>query len=133
MARTYQRKTNRGTTARAVYQRAMELVKLEKRSVRSVAADLGINRMTLRRFILKTENAGSRNAPVGYYGNRKVFSDLQETALAKYILNSSNIYFGLTPADVRKLAYECAHGSRLTCPNRGKVTTWPEKTGLTDL
>ena len=44
----------------------------------------------------------------GYQKPRQVFTDHQEVTLVAYLKNASSIYFGLSPRDVRVLAYECA-------------------------
>lgn len=44
----------------------------------------------------------------GYKRNRQIFTDIQEAKLTEYIRHAASIYFGLSPGDVRKLAYECA-------------------------
>lgn len=43
-----------------------------------------------------------------YTKTRLVFTEEQERALGEYIKLASDIYFGLTPTDIRTLAYECA-------------------------
>ncbi|CAG2199907.1 unnamed protein product [Mytilus edulis] len=116
MTRTYVRKTNRGTTPHGIMERAMSCVVNEHRSVRSAASEFEINHMTLTRFIKKCTEVGSSNVTVGYFGNRKVFNDLQEQALERYLLNASYIYFGLTPKEVRRLAYECAEKFSIHMP-----------------
>jgi len=116
MPRKYVRKTNRGTTPHAIMERAMYQVVNERRSLRSVASDFDINHMTLSRFIKKAIEVGVSNTSIGYIGNRKVFNDLQEATLERYLLNASFIYFGLTPKDVRRLAFECAERFGITMP-----------------
>ena len=43
--------------------------------------------------------------PVGHIKNRLVFSEDQESQLAEFIISDSEVYFGLSPVEVRKLAY----------------------------
>lgn len=45
---------------------------------------------------------------MGYKKSRQIFSDEQSQKLEAYIKHASKIYFGLSPMNVRKLAYECA-------------------------
>ena len=51
---------------------------------------------------------GSRELGIGYKHNRQVFSAEQEISLQGYLERAANIYFGLSPKNVRELAYECA-------------------------
>ncbi|XP_046687436.1 uncharacterized protein LOC124373085 [Homalodisca vitripennis] len=44
----------------------------------------------------------------GYARNWKVFEPFQEQMLAEYLLKASDIYFGLTPKEVRRFAYTYA-------------------------
>ena len=40
----------------------------------------------------------------------------QEASLVKYLTTAANIYFGLSPRDVRILAYECASAFKVKMP-----------------
>ena len=78
------------------------------------ASLFGIPRTTLRDHVKKMnkipdpQNRCSENIYVGYAKHRQVFSDFQEHELVKYIQHASRIYFGLSPTEVRVLAYQCA-------------------------
>ena len=52
--RNYKRKTNRGQTPQDVMERAAEAV-VGGQSVRSAAKDFAINRITLKRYIVKRD------------------------------------------------------------------------------
>jgi len=56
--------------------------------------------------------------------NRLVFSEEQQRHLEEYLITASNIYFGLSPIEVRKLAYSFAVHNR---PNVAVSTNWAEK------
>ena len=116
MPRQHVKKTNRAKTPRPVMEEAYKHVVGEKRSIRSVAQKFDIDRTTMRRYILNVKKDGIANTQVGYYGNRRIFNQEQEDSLENYLLSASNIYFGLTPAEVRSLAYECAINSDITIP-----------------
>jgi hypothetical protein len=75
--------------------------------VRAVAVESEIDRMTLTRYIKKFQN-GELQPHFGYWGNRRVFTEEEEIVLSEYLQTSSKMYFGLTPNEVQKLAYEYA-------------------------
>ncbi|XP_065671971.1 uncharacterized protein LOC136089810 [Hydra vulgaris] len=52
----------------------------------------------------------------GYKKSRRVFNLEQEKAIASYISTASNIYYGLSPYEARKLAFECAIKYNLNFP-----------------
>lgn len=111
--RTYKRKTERGQTPKEVMELACHEVIANNRTIRTVAIEHGIPYKTLHRYVLKMrrnvdENKEVKLERVGYYRNRQVFTDAQETELANYIKKAADIYYGLTPKEVRKLAYEYA-------------------------
>ena len=63
---------------------------------------------TLGRYVKQALVMGTRDLSIGYRSNHQVFSEEQETVLQHYLVRAANIYFGLSPRDVRILAYECA-------------------------
>ena len=103
--RTYQRKTERGTTSIEVIRNAAEAV-MQGQKIKTVARQFGICHMTLFRFVKKVKSV--QEATVGYKKMKLVFNEQQEKVMAEYLLKCSSIYFGLVPQEVRKLAYECA-------------------------
>ncbi|XP_077363986.1 uncharacterized protein LOC144007908 isoform X2 [Festucalex cinctus] len=109
--RKYRRKTKKGLTPADVMMRAVREVKLNNQSIRSTAKNLHINYRTLARYcskITQREVAGDAprpSLPVGYVKSRLVFSPEQERQLADYVTAAADIYFGVSPAQVRKLAY----------------------------
>jgi len=121
--RHYKRKTDRGTVPLATMQLAANRVIQENQKIRSVANEFGICHVTLYRFVqkLKQNNTQSSTAACGYIATRQVFSASQERMLADYIKSASGIYFGLSPQDVRKLAYECAEKYGIEMPDSWKL------------
>lgn len=81
-------------------------VMAKNRNYRDVAKEFDICYVSLFNFV-KKKKAG---APVemGYKKTRLVFNAEQEAIIAEYLLKCANIYFGLLPNDVKKLAYQCA-------------------------
>lgn len=103
MARVYKRKTERDRVSpRIMLQAAREVIQ-HKKLIRSIAKDFKINCRTLARYCKKfTENDNNSSSVtpttnVGYKRNRQIFLDYQEKELENYLLEASNIYFGLSP------------------------------------
>lgn len=119
--RTYKRKTGRGSTSREDMEEAVNRVIHNKESIRSVANTLNICHVTLFRYVKKVRNSEGRITldHVGYRQN-PVFTDQQSASLVEYLKHASKIYFGLTPKEVRKLAYECAMHYDITVPDSWK-------------
>jgi len=59
---------------------------------------------------------GKKCKLVGYSNPRQVFSDELESSLSAYLVHCSRMYYGLTPSDVKKLAYEYAKLNNVSCP-----------------
>ena len=105
--RTYKRKTSRGCYTTQDLNDAAKCVNNEGKSVNAAAKEFGIKRMTLTRFLKKLESEGG-NSSMGYATPRQVFSPSQEDTLKKYLLQMASIFYGYSPKEVRRLAYECA-------------------------
>lgn len=95
--------------------RAANEVVHDMKPCRSVAKDYNIPHTTLRRYCHKLRCAplqlNETTAPiltVGYVKSRQVFSTEEEVMLVAYLLKASNLYYGLCPKEVRKLAYDFA-------------------------
>ncbi|KAF2884639.1 hypothetical protein ILUMI_21526 [Ignelater luminosus] len=58
---------------------------------------------------------------MGYVAHNKVFSEEQEQQLSKYITRCAEIYFGVSPKEVRKLAFDLSTKYNLKQP-----ATWLE-------
>lgn len=87
-------------------------------SERSVAMSLNICHVNLNRYIKKFKlhsETGSSLPSVGYRPHTKV-NDIHEKQLVDYIKNSDDMYFGLSPKEVRKLAFEFAVKLQLKIP-----------------
>lgn len=75
--------------------------------------------MTLTRYAKNAEKAGGvENLTFGFAGRfKQVFTDEQEYILQKYLKTAANIYYGLSPTEVRNLAYECAVAFNVNVPD----------------
>ena len=104
-------------------ERAVTEVLINKWACYAVAKEFQIPHVTLRRYCLKhgkENNDGSNKVTLsryGYFNNRSVFTPGQEILLAEYLLKASALYYGLTPEDVRKLAYNYAAQAGLAMPS----------------
>lgn len=119
MPRNYERKTSRGLVPSDVMHTAAREVLTDRQSLRSVAEKHNIDKMTLFRFCRRVKDrypndsvranaAMFSSISVGYSKPRQIFSDEEETLLVDYVLKAASMYFGLPPAEIRKLAYEYA-------------------------
>ncbi|CAH2101772.1 unnamed protein product [Euphydryas editha] len=116
--RTYKRKTNRGSTSKDVIDRACQQVIFDKKSINSTAKQFAIPYKTLQRHVVNMTKKIEKNPElsksestldsVGYKRNRQIFSDEEELALESYLKKAADIYYGLTPYETRKFAYEFA-------------------------
>ena len=79
--------------------------------------------MTLLRYIRKRDRARDNEDSVrmGYVALNKVFSEEQEHQLSKYLTRCVEIYVGLCPKEVQKLAFEFTTKYNLKGPS-----TWLE-------
>ena len=107
MPRSRIRKTTRGTTDICVYRNAADDHLQNNQSIRAAAKKFGVCHVTLTRYVRKLQS-GIDSPKVGYRSIKRVFSDEEETILQNYIIRSSNLYYGLSPREVRKLAYQLA-------------------------
>ena len=111
----YKRKTDRGA-ADDVLDRAAALVR-QGASVRSAAIDFGVDRCTLRRYIIKKRE--NPNAVVGYKNcklKNMVFPIELEVALSDHIKMLSRMFFGLSKEKTLKLAYNFARANMIETP-----------------
>ncbi|CAH1979615.1 unnamed protein product [Acanthoscelides obtectus] len=121
--RNRKRTTERGKTPAHIMLRAAREVKLNNKSIRGAGTDYDIPERTLRRFLQKVtdeELYGTNELPttaVGYIKNRQVFSDDQEKQLEEYILKTADVYFGLSPKQIRTFAYEWAVSLKIKFPD----------------
>ncbi|XP_018308648.1 uncharacterized protein [Mycetomoellerius zeteki] len=120
--RTYKRKTDKGNISKSIIEFACKEVILEGKSIRASAMKYKISFKTLHRYVtkLKAEKDTSqvsniRLTRVGYSKSRQILNDTEEIALVEYIKKVADIYYGVTPKEVRKLAYQFAikNGSKV--------------------
>ncbi|KAK4024002.1 hypothetical protein OUZ56_009393 [Daphnia magna] len=102
--RTYIRKKSHASASPELIRMAINLVKEDNRKISDVSKALSIPRRSLTRYI----KTGEEQPLVGYSKSRKVFSSAHENDLEEYLHQSADIYFGLSPKEVRKMAWRYA-------------------------
>ena len=111
-------KTKRTETPRHLIETGVNEIILWGRSIRSVALEIGTDNSTLGRDVKQAQVMGSRELSIDYKHNRQVFSADQEIILQGYLVRAANIYFRLSPKNVREPEYECAIEFGLETPDQ---------------
>ena len=78
--------------------------------------------MTLNRYIKKHCNGIPSSIPSYNTESKQIFSEAQESEIESYIKKAADIYFGLSPKDVRVSAFQSAEKFNMKMPS-----TWDEK------
>ena len=90
--------------------KAMEDVAMKNKGLRQAAREYGIPATTLKRRIDNSLPAEAKPGPT------TALSKEEEDRLAKYIMTMAQMGFGLSPRDIRALAYEIAKNSERNHP-----------------
>ncbi|XP_011700969.1 PREDICTED: uncharacterized protein LOC105457793 [Wasmannia auropunctata] len=114
--RNYKRRTNRASVPEDIVLRAVKGVVEEGESYTSMSNSYNIPRRSLVRYCTEYRNANetstsieNKSFNVGYKNcSKQIFNATEEAKLEKYLMRCSDIYFGLSPKEVRKLAYQYA-------------------------
>ncbi|XP_032785572.1 uncharacterized protein LOC116923213 [Daphnia magna] len=110
------RKTDREKPPSGVIERAIDVVLTEGRGITEVGEMFQIPRRSLARYVDKNKNELPCKQKYGYSKIRQVFTDEEEAILVKYLHRAADIYFGLSPLDVRKLAFQLATKMNIKIP-----------------
>lgn len=108
-----------GNFTESTMREAVELV-LKGDSLRKVAELKKISFQTLARYVKKareTENIEEMHMCPNYSVN-KIFTEAEEKSLEEYIINCSQMFYGLPVNDCRKLAYEMAVRNNKKIPDK---------------
>lgn len=100
MPRLYVRKTNRGEWTQETLVQACQTVLDKKLSMRNAAKQFGIPYSTLQ------ERLKNGNYDPVLLGIRPIFSYEDERDISNHIKDLSKLFYGLTPLQLRKAAFE---------------------------
>jgi len=117
MPRTYIRKTQKDINENAL-QTAVSKVIEGGQSIRSTALQYNLKRTTLQGYIQRARKGYETKK--GSHASRQVFSMVMEKDLTEYLLNCSNMLYGLTSKATRRLAFEYASANDLDFPESWK-------------
>ena len=113
--RHHVRKTNRAAYSKEQMQLAVASVIESGLSVRESARLHDVNYKTLGRYV-KLKQVKGDIPHVGYKSVRQVFTVDMEQLLVDYVKKAAQIYHGLTPKNIRELAYKLAQSNSLQMP-----------------
>ncbi|XP_069684802.1 uncharacterized protein [Periplaneta americana] len=109
MVSKYRHKTNRGSWTAEDLQRAIRAIQ-DGKSIRSVSKSTGISFSTLQERISKQ----NYNDPK--LGKRSIFTPDQEVEMCNQLKVLANLFYGLTPNNVKHAAFQFAEGNKIEHP-----------------
>lgn len=120
--KAYKKRTNRTFSEEAMAQ-ALSSVLNDNMSIRKSAQLHGVTKSRLYDYVKKTKVEGADNIKlVPTFRVRQVFSEEMEKSLSSYLIKCSNMFYGMQPKQVRKLAFEFAMQNKLKVPS-----TWTDR------
>jgi len=117
MVRTYSKKRLQEPKPPDVMKLAVAKVLAKEGSIRQVAIDYGIDRMTLSRYVKKGEEQEFK----AKLNTRQVFTTEQESQISEYLIKASKMNYSLSKRCTRKLAYEYGMANNLNLPASWKT------------
>ncbi|CAG9570660.1 unnamed protein product [Danaus chrysippus] len=123
-----QKKNRTWTKSVELMQCAANLVLHENKSLREVCRDFELSKTSLSRFIKRMEN-DPINLRFGYGTRRKIFNKEQEDSLTEYLLKLAQIFHGIGPKEVRRMAYDYAIKYKINIPGTWHSNEWLGKIG----
>lgn len=124
MVRNRKRKTSIGLHSADLMKKGIDLI-LDGKKIRQVAKSLNIPYTTLYRYYKKSTKFPMNLQTIRLtpnYANKKIFNSVQEESLVDYIKKCSQMFYGLTTTDVRRLAYEMAKRNDVQVPQKWNET-----------
>ncbi|XP_053947962.1 uncharacterized protein LOC128856673 [Anastrepha ludens] len=129
--RTYKRISERCNSPKDIIEKACHAIIFDNESINATSKQYQIPYKTLHRYVTKLKNKLESNPNLtradltldtaGYIRNRQIFSDDEENKLAAYLKTAADIYYGLTPYETRKFAFEYAKKNNKTMPESWKT------------
>ena len=116
MPRVYKRKSETPHVSENVLKVAVAEVE-NGMSLREATYSAGISKSALHRCIKKKCQYPAANLQPNYQ-HSMIFSVAQEQTLSTYLKSCSDMLYGLTPVQVRALAFEMAQANKIKCPLR---------------
>lgn len=107
MPRNYQRKTNIIAYTPEQLQKALKTIRNEGEKIREVARNFNIPESTLRKRLLQSEPEPPR------LGRKSTFHKDIETELKTYVITLAKLFYGLTPKELRRLAFRYAEENNI--------------------
>lgn len=107
MPRNYTRKTEKNSYSQENLKKALDAIKTDGRPIREVGRCFNIPESTLRKKL--SENCDVPTPP--RLGRKSTFSVQEETALKDYVITLAKLFYGLTPKELRRLAFRYAEHS----------------------
>ncbi|CAI9740478.1 XP_029651243.1uncharacterized protein LOC115224474 [Octopus vulgaris] len=122
MVRHYKCKSETATLPQDVIQQAIQQIRARVISLQEASRTFGIPLKSLSRYYTKAAEANNNNHSLsGYKKPQQILTDEFENQLEAYVLAAAEIYYGLAPKDVRKLAFQMAKADGCNIP-----PTWHE-------
>lgn len=121
MPRKYRRKTTRGSWTEQTLKAALNDIE-NGRSLRQVSIAFGIPRSTLQ------DHRRAGNFSKLSLGRKPVFSKDEENELLLQVIKLGQLFYGITPLEIKKCAYAYAHKNNLKHPftNEAAGRDWLE-------
>lgn len=99
----WKKKTNRVPASPERMEKAVKEV-VQGCKLRTTATKYNIDKMTLRRYVVKFKEKGNTNFSPNFK-HSQIFNSLEEKRMSKYLLDAARMNYGLTSKETRKLAY----------------------------
>jgi hypothetical protein len=107
MPRMYKRTTDKNNWTEESLKLAIHTVKVDGKKIRSAGKEFGIPESTLRKR-LKEDSIS--HVPLG---RKSTFDAADEKELASHVLYLAKLFYGLTPRELRRIAFEFAEAKQI--------------------